>query len=822
MKQKVKTRQILSFLLSLALVLGLVSGISNKTVKAADETYTFGTEGSDTLDLSGKSAGYSVEIYDSGGPDAAPGNNENFTLTIETDKAIQISGSYDLDTNPDNALLTVNGNDYTGSGTIEDDPVEGDSVLEYTSLTTESGTGFVLTATVVGYKVTYDANGATNGTAPTDNNVYYDGDNVTTAGNSGNRRLRRTNYSFGGWNTAADGSGTTYETGAQFAITEDTTLYAYWIPDAATAATISSQPRNNTVTYAYTGTALSVTARVLSLTAHTLSYQWYETFPDDPETEDVAIEGATDRIFRVPDTFNAGTVHSCYCIVTSTRNNNGAKAYTTSNTATVTITKGDPIIDPEPIAKDLVYNGEEQELASPGDTDGGTIVYALGENDHDVPGEEPEEDDEEELYGDDGDEDPEDDPFTEEIPTGIDADTYYVWYKVIGDDNHNNTDPECIEVTIAPLVAELEWSDTILEYNGKEQAPTVEISNLVEGDDVTVLLEGQETNVGIYTAQVYMFEGDDANNYLIPEDDTHLYNIVKAKADLSVSIDDWTYGEAAKRPSVEGVPEGFEVIVEYKVYGAKNSTYTTKVPTEANIYNIRASIQGNKNVEAVSVEDSFTINPKVAELVWGETTFIYNGKDQIPSVKVGNLEKGDTCKLIVTGAATEVGKHKAVVIKITNKNYTLPDEIEKEFTIKKEAKPATTDIYRVYNPNSGEHVYTKSASEKAALVKAGWKDEGLAWKSPAKSNTPVYRVYNPNAGDHHYTISASEKAELVKAGWKDEGIVWYSDDAKTTPVYRVYNPNAKAGAHHFTKSKDEVKQLVKAGWKDEGIAFYSK
>ena len=143
-----------------------------------------------------------------------------------------------------------------------------------------------------------------------------------------------------------------------------------------------------------------------------------------------------------------------------------------------------------------------------------------------------------------------------------------------------------------------------------------------------------------------------------------------------------------------------------------------------------------------------------------------------------------------------------------------------------EAKAAdvteSNPMYRLYNPNSGEHFYTASAAEKDTLVAAGWQYEGLAWKAPEKSKTPVYRVYNANAGDHHYTISKSERDTLVAAGWKDEGIGWYSDDAKTVAIYRVYNPNATAGSHHFTYSKSEVTDLVKVGWKDEGVAWYGR
>ena len=136
----------------------------------------------------------------------------------------------------------------------------------------------------------------------------------------------------------------------------------------------------------------------------------------------------------------------------------------------------------------------------------------------------------------------------------------------------------------------------------------------------------------------------------------------------------------------------------------------------------------------------------------------------------------------------------------------------------KDAK--TVDMLRLYNPNSGEHFYTSSVSEKETLVKAGWKYEGFAWKAPATSKSPVYRLYNKNAGDHHYTMSKAEKETLEKAGWAYEGIGWYSDDAKGVPLYRLYNPNAKAGSHHYTTSASEKDALIKAGWKDEGVAWF--
>lgn len=133
----------------------------------------------------------------------------------------------------------------------------------------------------------------------------------------------------------------------------------------------------------------------------------------------------------------------------------------------------------------------------------------------------------------------------------------------------------------------------------------------------------------------------------------------------------------------------------------------------------------------------------------------------------------------------------------------------------------TVVMYRLYNPNSGEHFYTKSQREKDSLIKSGWDFEGEGWTAPT-TGKPVYRLYNENAGDHHYTMSKREKDKLIEAGWKDEGIGWYSTaDDSGKPLFRLYNPNATgAGSHHYTKSARERDKLIEQGWKDEKIAWY--
>ncbi|MCR4950196.1 MAG: Ig-like domain-containing protein [Solobacterium sp.] len=130
-------------------------------------------------------------------------------------------------------------------------------------------------------------------------------------------------------------------------------------------------------------------------------------------------------------------------------------------------------------------------------------------------------------------------------------------------------------------------------------------------------------------------------------------------------------------------------------------------------------------------------------------------------------------------------------------------------------------MYRVYNPNSGEHFYTANEKEKDALLDFGWKDEGVGWLAPKISASPVYRLYNQTAGDHHYTMNEKEKDALIKKfGWRDEGIGWYSDDAKAVPLYREYNPNMQKCNHNYTINKEEHNYLISQGWKDEGIGWY--
>jgi uncharacterized repeat protein (TIGR02543 family) len=109
------------------------------------------------------------------------------------------------------------------------------------------------------YTVTYNGNGNTGGSVPTDATKYESGTTVTVKGNTGS--LAKTGWVFAGWNTNATGTGTNYTAGSgTFSITANTTLYAKW------TCTVTWSVNGNTLVYpAQTVTYNSSSSKVSSV-----------------------------------------------------------------------------------------------------------------------------------------------------------------------------------------------------------------------------------------------------------------------------------------------------------------------------------------------------------------------------------------------------------------------------------------------------------------------------------------------------------------------------------------------------------------------------
>ncbi|NLB51894.1 MAG: cadherin-like domain-containing protein, partial [Syntrophomonadaceae bacterium] len=93
------------------------------------------------------------------------------------------------------------------------------------------------------YNVIYHANGATSGTVPASSSHQYMS-TVTVAANSGN--LAKAGYSFAGWNTKADGTGTNYAAGTgTFTMgASGVNLYARWTANTDTPYTVNHYQQN--------------------------------------------------------------------------------------------------------------------------------------------------------------------------------------------------------------------------------------------------------------------------------------------------------------------------------------------------------------------------------------------------------------------------------------------------------------------------------------------------------------------------------------------------------------------------------------------------
>ena len=96
------------------------------------------------------------------------------------------------------------------------------------------------------------------------------------------------------------------------------------------------------------------------------------------------------------------------------------KYATVTGTVTIKVNKATPTFIAPTAQENLTYTGQEQALITAGMTDHGTMQYSLTENG----------------------------TYSQDSPTGTDAGAYTVWYRVIGDANHNDTAPASVAVRI--------------------------------------------------------------------------------------------------------------------------------------------------------------------------------------------------------------------------------------------------------------------------------------------------------------------------------------------------------------------------------------
>ncbi|GEM_PF-1858559 len=125
------------------------------------------------------------------------------------------------------------------------------------------------------------------------------------------------------------------------------------------------------------------------------------------------------------------------------------------------------------------------------------------------------------------------------------------------------------------------------------------------------------------------------------------------------------------------------------------------------------------------------------------------------------------------------------------------------------------NVYRLYSPKSGEHLYTKDLYEATTIAsKFGWQWEGVGFTASSSKGQEVWRLWDSATGLHLWTTDAWERHVLLteRTGWRDEGLAWYG--AGPYRMSRLYDP--KSSQHLYTRDANEVKVLTtERGWKLE-------
>ena len=240
--------------------------------------------------------------------------------------------------------------------------------------------------------------------------------------------------------------------------------------------------------------------------------------------------------------------------------------YTVSGSKTFTISKYTPTA---PTAKSLTYNTSAQALANAGSTSYGSIVYCSTSGG----------------------------TFSTTIPTGTNAGSYEVWWKLSGDStvtaNCNNTAATKINCTITAKTVSsptITLSQSTYTYSNSECKPTPTVkdgSTTISSSEYTVSYSNN-TNVGTATCTITDKSG---GNYTVSGSKTFTINCYSATAPTAKSL---TYNTSA-----QALVNAGSTSYGTMVYCSTSSgTYSTTIPTRTNAgsYEVWWKVTGNTNV----------------------------------------------------------------------------------------------------------------------------------------------------------------------------------------------------------------------------------
>ena len=149
----------------------------------------------------------------------------------------------------------------------------------------------------------------------------------------------------------------------------------------------------------------------------------------------------------------------------------------------------------------LLFCGTPQELVEPGTASGGTMQYALGEDNIDEP----------------------ESGWSTDIPTGDEAGSYYVWAKAVGDQDHRDSDAVC---KVSKIVLKVTFKVAGGSWNDKTAEDVVLPLSRYENEDLALVVnEDDLPAVGAEPAKGFLPSGswDGTFNKMITQDTVYTY-----------------------------------------------------------------------------------------------------------------------------------------------------------------------------------------------------------------------------------------------------------------------------------------------------------
>ncbi len=352
--------------------LSVVSGELILTVSIAAQTVTFDANGG-TGSMSNQSAstataltnnsftraGYNFAGWNTiaGGGGTAYANGASFPFTANTTLYAQWTANTLTVTYDSQGGSAITAGSTTTGGTIASSPgtptragytfngwfaaSSGGSAITF-PYTHGQTANFTLYAqwTLITYTVTFNSNG---GAGSMSNQTAAVATNLTT------NAYTRSGYTFSGWNTASNGSGTVYANSASYAFTASTTLYAQWTvvstPTISISGTLSALSTtygtaSSNTTFSVSGSALTNDIIVTPPAVFEVSLSAASGFGTSLTlTQTAGVVSSTTIYVRLASTTNAGT-YSGNIVLSSTGATNVSVATVSStvNPATLTVT----------------------------------------------------------------------------------------------------------------------------------------------------------------------------------------------------------------------------------------------------------------------------------------------------------------------------------------------------------------------------------------------------------------------------------------------------------------------------------------------------